>query len=141
VMDFLAEIAAFIQAQASHPRFAAAVAELGRAQQAMGGTLGKLLEWGQAGELTLPPLMANRVLDMMSELAVGRLLLEGAVIAHDRLSGVGETHPDRAFYLGKCHSAVYFALNVLPGVRHKAEVVALGDKSAVEIPDEAFATL
>jgi alkylation response protein AidB-like acyl-CoA dehydrogenase len=141
VMDFLAEIAAFVQAQASHPRLAAAVAELGRAQQAMGGTLGKLQEWGQAGELTLPPLMANRVLDMMSELAVGRLLLEGAVIAHDRLSGVGESHPDRAFYLGKCHSAVYFALNVLPGVRHKAEVVALGDKSAVEIPDEAFATL
>jgi hypothetical protein len=85
--------------------------------------------------------MANRVLEMMAELAVARLLLEGAVIAHDKLAGLGETHPDRAFYLGKCHAATYFALNVLPGVRHKAEIVALSDRSAVDIPEEAFATL
>jgi alkylation response protein AidB-like acyl-CoA dehydrogenase len=141
VRDFLGEVSAFAQTHASHPRFAAAAAELGRAQAAMAQTLDQLSQWGQAGDVALAPLMANRVLEMMAELAVARLLLEGAVIAHDRLPALSETHPDRAFYLGKCHAAMYFALNILPGVRHKAEIVVQADKSAVDIPEGAFATV
>jgi alkylation response protein AidB-like acyl-CoA dehydrogenase len=141
VLDFLQEVAAFAQEHAAHPRFAPAIAELTRAHAAMGQTLDKLFEWGQAGDLALPPLMANRVLEMMAELAVARLLLEGAVIAHDRLAELNDSHPDHAFYLGKCHAASYFALNILPGVRHKSEVIALADRSPVDIPDEAFSTL
>jgi hypothetical protein len=78
---------------------------------------------------------------MMAEVAVGTLLLEGAVIAHEKLGAIGETHPDRAFYLGKCHAATYYALNILPGVRFKAETIALADRSPIDIPDEAFATV
>lgn len=141
VLDFLTEVGDFAKAQAEHPRFAAAAAELEKGQAAAGQVLGKLMEWGQKGDLGLPPLMATRVLDMMAELAVARLLLEAGVIAHAKLAEVKRDHPDHAFYLGKCHAAVYYALNVLPGARHKAEIIALSDRSALDIPEEAFATV
>jgi alkylation response protein AidB-like acyl-CoA dehydrogenase len=141
VADFLTEVAAFAQSLAGHPRLAAAGAELGRAHGAIGETLGKLMSWGGQGDLALPPLMANRVLEMMAETAVARLLLEGAVIACDKLAKTPGDHPDHAFYTGKCHAAVYYALNVLPGVRHKAEIIAVADRSALDIPEESFATL
>jgi hypothetical protein len=89
----------------------------------------------------MPQLVANRFLELMAELAVGRLLLEGAVLAHDRAAVLSPEHRDRAFYLGRCHSAVYFALNVLPGAESKAAIIEAGDRSALDIPDEAFATL
>ena len=41
---------------------------------------------------------------------------------------------------GKTAAALYFARNVLPGVQHKAELLAEEDKSPLEIADEAFAT-
>ena len=44
----------------------------------------KLLMWFQTGKLAMVPLVANRFLEMMSELAVGWLLLEGAVIADEK---------------------------------------------------------
>jgi alkylation response protein AidB-like acyl-CoA dehydrogenase len=140
-IDFLTEITQFVATHAAHPRFAAAVTELKRAMEAVSPMMMKLLEWGQAGELALPQLVANRILDMMAELAVGSLLLQGGIIAHERLASLPQSNPDWAFYTGRCHSAVYFALNVLPGVRHKAEIVELGDRSALDIPDAAFATL
>jgi alkylation response protein AidB-like acyl-CoA dehydrogenase len=142
VIDFLTEVGKFAETHAAHPRFAAAVAELAKSQAVAGGILGKLMEWGQKGEMGLPPLVANRVLEMMAELAVAWLLLEGGVVAHDKLTALnGGSHPDHAFYLGKCHAAIYYALNVLPGVRHKAEIIGLGDRSSLDIPEEAFATV
>ena len=46
---------------------------------------------------------------------------------------------DRAFYAGKKFAARYFALNVLPGVAAKAQLIAREDRSAIDIPVEAFA--
>jgi hypothetical protein len=78
---------------------------------------------------------------MMSELAVGWLLLEQAIIAREASSKLEASHPDRAFYDGKLHSALYFARNVLPGVAFKAKVLSSEDTSAVDIAVESFATL
>ena len=141
IMDFLTDVGTFAKTHAAHPKLGPAIAELERATGALGGVLGKLMEWGKAGNVDLPPLAANRVLEMMAEVAVGTLLLEGAVIADAKLAETGETHPDRAFYLGKIAAARYYALNVVPGVRFKAETVLAGDRSPLDIPDEAFATL
>ena len=138
-LDFLAEVARFAEAYADHPRFGSAMPELRRAHEAMGQTMMTLMQWGQAGDRALPQLVANRVLEMMAELAVAWLLLEGGVLAHRKLDAA--TGPDRAFYTGRCHSALYYALNVLPGVHHKAEIIAKADRSALDIPDDAFATL
>jgi alkylation response protein AidB-like acyl-CoA dehydrogenase len=140
-LDFLSDVARFIEQQASHPRLALSIAELKKAHAAAGQVFAKLMEWGKAGKVDITALSANRVLDAMAELTVGWLLLEGAVIAHDALAKLSEGQPDYAFYLGKCHAAVYFARNVLPDVVSKVEVLAREDRSALEIPEEAFATV
>ncbi|MFI5305902.1 MAG: acyl-CoA dehydrogenase [Polyangiales bacterium] len=141
VLDFLGEVAAFAKTHAEHPRLGKAMAELGKAHAAAGKAITRLMQWAQDREMALPQLAANRFLELMAELTVGRLLLEGAVIAHERLATVSDGHPDHAFYLGRCHSAVYFALNILPGAAHKAELIEAADRSPLDIPDDAFASV
>jgi alkylation response protein AidB-like acyl-CoA dehydrogenase len=140
-LDFLSEVSRFIEQHLAHPRFASAIAELKRANAAVGQILGKLMEWAKVGNVELTSLSANRVLDAMAELTVGWLLLEGGVIAHDKLKKLSESQPDYHFYLGKCLAAQYFALNVVPAVISKADVMGKEDRSALEIPEEAFATV
>ena len=94
--------------------------------------------------MPLVPLAANAVLEMMGEVAVGWLLLEGATIALEALGRVpagpeGDAH--RAFYEGKKHAATYFAKTVLPHVKLTADVLAREDSSALDIPTAAFATV
>ena len=86
------------------------------------------------------PLAANRFLAMMSELTLGWLLLDAATIALERQAGLSADDPDRAFYEGKRHAAAYFAENVLPDVTAAAQVLGTGNRSALDIPDAAFAT-
>ncbi len=139
--EFLGDIGAFVEANRAHPTLADGVKVLGEAHEAVGASVMRLLGWFQSGQIQLVPLASTRFLEMMSELAVGWLLLEGAHIAEQRLADVAEGHPDRAFYEGKRHAALFFARNVLPGVVHKAQVLEAGDTSAIDIPDAAFATV
>ena len=88
------------------------------------------------GKVERVPLAANRFLTMMSELTLGWLLLEQAVIA---LENVGNANAaDTAFYEGKRYSAQFFAQNILPHVTHLASVISGDDESALLIPEEAL---
>jgi hypothetical protein len=81
---------------------------------------------------------------MMSEVAVGWLLLDGARIALDAQASLpaGEAGAqERAFYEGKKHAAIYFARTVLPNVKHDADILGREDTSALDIPLESFATV
>jgi hypothetical protein len=101
----------------------------------------KLLMWFQTGNIGMVPLVANRFLEMMAEAVVAWLLLEGAVIAHEKLATVAADHPDHAFYSGKIAAAQYFARNVLPGVGDKSRLIETADRTALDISDAAFATV
>jgi len=138
---FLGDVQKFVAAHSSHPALGAAVKKLGAAQEALAGTAMRMLMWFQSGQLALVPLSANRFCDMMSELTVAWLLLEGAVVAETAKAKVDAGHPDHAFYAGKTAAALYYARNVLPGVEHKAQLLADEDKSPLEISDAAFATV
>lgn len=138
---FLGDVAKFVAAHSADPTLGGAVKKLGAAQEAVAGTAMRLLMWFQSGQLALVPLSANRFCEMMSELAVGWLLLEGAVVAGKALAKTDAGHPDHAFYTGKVQAALYFARNVLPGVEHKAQLLAEEDKSPLDMPDAAFATV
>ena len=84
---------------------------------------------------------ANRFLEMMSELAVGWLLLERRVHRRTRRGAkLAADHPDRAFYEGKSYAPLYYARNVLPSVEHGAQLMALEDATPMEITDAAFAS-
>ncbi len=138
---FLGDVAKFVAANSNHPTLGPAVKKLGAAQEAVAGTAMRLLMWFQSGQLTLVPLSANRFCEMMSELTVAWLLLDGAVVAENAKKGVAAGHPDAAFYEGKVQAALYYARNILPGVEHKAQLLADEDKSPLEISDAAFATV
>jgi len=140
VLDLLSDIGRFVAANAEHPKLGRAVAELRKAQDAAGKLLTLLMSWG-TGKLELTSLYANRVLEAFAELTVAWLLLEGGVIAHESSQDLSAGTRDHTFYAGKVFAAQYFALNVLPGVLSKVEILGLEDQSALAIPEEAFATL
>ncbi|EYF01497.1 acyl-CoA dehydrogenase [Chondromyces apiculatus] len=144
LQGFLGDVAAFVKANEKHPVLGKAVKELGEAQEAVAGTAMRLLGWFQMGKMPMVPLSANRFLEMMSETAVAWLLLDAAKIALDaqeKLPAGDESASERAFYEGKKHTALYYALNVLPHVRLSAEILGREDSSALEISTESFATV
>jgi hypothetical protein len=101
----------------------------------------QFLAWFQGGQLENVPLVSTRFLQIMSELTVGWLLLDGAAIALEKQKAIAKDHPDWSFYEGKKHAAVYWAHNVLAGVASIAEILKVADRSPLEIPDAAFATV
>ncbi len=140
VQAFAADIAKFVAANSAHPVLGASVKKLGEAQNAVTGAAMQVLTWFSTGNVAIVPLVSTRFLEMMSELCVAWLLLDAAVIADKKKDGVAEGHPDRAFYAGKQHAAVYYANNVLPGVAEKAGILAAEDRSSLDIPLDSFAT-
>jgi hypothetical protein len=138
---FAADVAKFTSAHAGHEKLGPEVKRLASAQESLTASALKLLMWFQTGNIAMVPLAANRFLEMMSEFTVCWMLLEGAVIAAEKIKAVAADHPDHAFYTGKIAAAQYFARNVLPGVAEKAKLLEQEDRSPLDIPDAAFATV
>jgi hypothetical protein len=137
---FMSDVSAFVDAHRDNAEFGADVRRLEAAQEAVVTSAMSLLAWSQSGKTALIPLAANRFLEMMSQLAVGWLLLDAGLVATAAQSRLPAGNPDRSFYEGKRAAAKWFARNVLPTVEHHGKVLALEDASAMEIPDAAFAT-
>jgi alkylation response protein AidB-like acyl-CoA dehydrogenase len=138
---FLTDVAKFVAKHSDHAKIGPEVKRLGAAQEALAGSAMKLLGWFQSGQMELVPLYANRFLEMMAELSVAWMLLDGAVIAIEKAKGVAANHPDGAFYAGKLQASLYYARNVLPNVEHQARLMQTEDRSALDIPDAAFASV
>jgi alkylation response protein AidB-like acyl-CoA dehydrogenase len=139
--NFLGDIQKFIDAHKESPELKESVELLQKAHQAVGASVMQFLGWFQGGQMARIPLSAELFLEMMSELAVGWLLLEQASIAARSEQSVHEGHPDRHFYAGKRYAARWFARSVLSLVPAKARNIAAADDSPNEIADEAFATV
>jgi hypothetical protein len=77
---------------------------------------------------------------MMSQLAIGWLLLDAGVRAEKALAKLSQGDPDYQFYLGKRYSALWYGRNVIPQVENLAKMAALEDSSPMDIADAAFAT-
>ncbi|MFW5875141.1 MAG: acyl-CoA dehydrogenase [Myxococcota bacterium] len=133
---FLGDVQALIEKHNDHEVLGASIERLSKAHEAVAGSAMQYLDWFQKGEMERIPLTSEMFLEMMSELAVGWLLLEQAVIAVEKLGD--DPGSDEAFYEGKKHAAIFFAHNVLPHVVSKAKILASGDTSPVGIPDDGF---
>ena len=72
---------------------------------------------------------------------VAWLMLDGAVIADEKLKAVDKAHPDAAFYGGKVQAALYYARSVLPAVELKAKQMLEEDRSPLDISDAGFASV
>lgn len=141
---FLGDVARFIAESEKHPFIGAFTKDLAQAHEAVAGTAMRLLSWFQGGRMQMVPLVANRVLEMMSELCCAWLLCDAARIAHDKLEKLApgeESAADRAFYEGKKFVAAYFVRNILPHAKLTAEILGREDTSAIDIPEASFAAI
>ncbi|NLJ73181.1 MAG: acyl-CoA dehydrogenase, partial [Syntrophomonadaceae bacterium] len=84
------------------------------------------------------PLLSRRILTATSQLYAGRCILDQALVAVQKCEEISPSHYDYNFYVGKIMSAKYYLRNVVPNVMLVASIVKDGDKSALDIPLEAF---
>jgi alkylation response protein AidB-like acyl-CoA dehydrogenase len=138
---FVADVTSFAADAGDHPALGADVRRLAAAVRALSASAARVRTWTESGRMEMAALVANRFLEMMSEVAVGWLLLEGAQIAWERREGRPAADPDSAFYTAKITTAAYYARNVLPGAELKARQIEDEDRSALETPDAGFATI
>ena len=136
--QFMGDIGAFVEAHRQDPIYAAEIEILGAAQEAVLQLAMGFLEWSQSDQLALVPLNANRFLTIMSQLAVGWLLLDAALLSEKAAKGLAADHPDREFYLGKRASALWYARNVLSGIPGASKAALLKDASPMELPENGF---
>jgi alkylation response protein AidB-like acyl-CoA dehydrogenase len=141
VQQFTKDVQAFIAANKDHPAVKDGVVALGQALEALTATGGKFMMWFGGGKMEMVPLAANRFLEMMAETTIGWLLLDAAVIADAAAKQLPADHPDLAFYTGKKFAAQYYAANVLPLVAAKGQMLGREDRTAIDIPTAAFATI
>ncbi len=136
---FLTDIQRFIDENKDTPELAESIAHLQAAHEAVAASVMQFVGWFKGGKLEHIPLAAEEFLAVMSELAVGWLLLDQAAIALAKLPETSETHPDFAFYTGKKISAQYFAKGVLATLPSRVQRLSAIDTLPVDMPDEAFA--
>ncbi len=124
---------------------------LGQALEDVQGHLGHMLGWAmaarddvaKAGELYKTGLHTVSMLESLSELLIGWLLLRQAEVAHDALGGDGGASDrpagrDTDFYTGKVATARYWARTVLPRTRFRREQAMAEDGSLMDLPEAAF---
>jgi len=81
-------------------------------------------------------LHANSLLESVSEVVIGWLLLKHAEVALNALPDAEAK--DKAFYEGKIASARFFARHALPKTQIRREAAEAEDGSLMDLPDEAF---
>ncbi len=138
---FLTDIQSFITDNKDTPELQEGIGHLQAAHEAVAASVMQFIGWFKGGKLEHIPLAAEDFLNIMSDLAVGWLLLDQASIALKKLPETSETHPDHAFYTGKKFAAQYFANSVLTTLSSRTQRLSAIDTIPVEIPDEAFATI
>ena len=138
---FLMDIQRFVDAHRGHEVLGAAIAHLQNAHEALAIAVTQFIGWFKGGEIEQIPLAAEDFLALLSDLAVGWLLLEQAAIAVEKLPETSPTHPDHPFYTGKKYAALHFASEVLRTVPDRVKRLRDIEALPIEIPDEAFATV
>ncbi|NLV21285.1 MAG: acyl-CoA dehydrogenase [Syntrophomonadaceae bacterium] len=99
------------------------------------GTLGGYM--GE-GKVRMMPLFSTRILHATAKLLGGKLILDQAMLAQKKIDELGQEHFDYAFYAGKIASARFYIGNIVPEIETTSKIFKNGDKSALEIPEEAF---
>ena len=118
---------------------------LGRALEDVQGHLGIHVQQSMAAmndaeqrsELYKVGLHSVALLNSISELVIGWLLLRHADVARQQLDG-GASGADDAFYTGKLATARWFSQHVLPKARQRRELAEIEDGSLMDIPEGAF---
>ena len=147
VMSFIMELNSFIAKNKGHEALGEYVGLLDEAKNAMAGTVMEFSKYGAKDPL-YPVQYATPLLEMFGEVILGQLLLEQALIAHDKLAPIYEAagatdaaaqrkvqldNTEAKFYAGKIANATFFTTQVLPSVGAKAKSMASGDRTVLNV--------
>jgi hypothetical protein len=138
MQSYMATLEEFIGGLKDNETVGSLVAQLDDAKNTLLNTTMKIAGIAMEGDLEYVMSIATRYLHMFGEVAMSRELIEQAAIAAEALKTTDADTVDHAFYTGKIHSAKFFVNNILPGVAMKATVIENGDRSCLEIPENAF---
>lgn len=139
--NFMSILDGFIQTHKNHPTLGDLVRRFGQAKDKLSEVTMHLGGLSMAGDRLYPVLCATPYLYLFGDVLTAYLLLEQAVVAQEKLQSPGKGSGERAeeaFYAGKLMSARFFVTNLLPAVEHRAQGILSGDRSALEIAEEAF---
>ncbi len=139
--DFLGDVTGFVERYSDDHAVGKEVRLLGEAAQALQDAGGNLMQYMMSSKLDQLTLCCSPFLEAMSEVTVGHLLLEAAVIAEqERTQDERQSQEEFDFYAGKVMAGKFFANFVLPNVLDKCRTIASNDRSALDIPDAGFST-
>jgi len=138
VRNFMADVTAFVKENENHETLGGEIKRLGKANDALNETTMNYMKFFQSGQLRQIPLTATRFLEILAEVAVAWLLLEGALLSHEKMQDLAEGDREFNFYAGKIHTARFFIRNILPGVKMKADIIADADTSSLDIEENQF---
>lgn len=140
--DFLGDLTGFVERYSEDPAVGKEVKLLGEAAQALQDAGGNLMQYMMSSKLDQLTLCCSPFLEAMSEVTVGHLLLEAAVIAEEeRTQDERQSQEEFDFYAGKVMAGKFYANFVLPNVLDKCRTIASNDRSALDIPDAGFSTV
>ncbi len=135
---WMTELKQSIEAIKDNPEFAKEYALLSEAFGAYRQIQKTAMGFYMEGKFNMLPLFATRVLHATSKLYCGMLIVEQAVLAASKIAELGEGHFDYAFYKGKVESARYYVRNIVPEVMTTARIIADGDTSVLDVPEDSF---
>jgi alkylation response protein AidB-like acyl-CoA dehydrogenase len=141
LMALAAEITETVKGGGSDDPFTTERELLGKAMDDVQGQLGVMVgnlmgAMGEPGLVYRVGLHTNNLLDSLSEVAIGWLLIRHAEIAHDLLADADGDEKD--YLTGKVASARWFAANVLPKTAARRMVAESEQGELMELPDAAF---
>ena len=135
---WLTEFEDFIDDNAGHPAFVKEFFLLNEAFEDFNVVVSKLNLLRTEGKEDLVKFYAQRVLHAAGKLICGKLLLEMAVIAHEKRESLDPDDADCHFYDGKVASARFFARNVLPEICALISIVNEADTTAMTVDERIF---
>ena len=136
--DWFQEVSKFIEEHRKDDDFALDFNILDRAIKITGEYPMRFLDYFQGGKTPLVAVHATRFNECFSEVLMGQLMLEQALIAREKLNEVDANSSDGIFYRGKVETVKYFCRNILPNVFARHIAFKEEDTSALDIPEEAF---
>ena len=140
-MNFIGTLNEFVEAHKGNEALKDLVAKLETGKDKLSEITMHLGGLSMSGDPIYPVLSATPYLFLFGDVLMAYLLTWQAVIAQEKLDSLGkkpEEDAEAAFYSGKVMSARFFVNNLLPNAYSNIEGIMSGDRSALEIAEEAF---
>ncbi len=139
--NFIALVTEFGAKHQDHTELKDLVSSFISAKDKLVEVTGHLAEIGKSGDQKYYVLSATPYYHIFGDLVIAYMLLWQAIVAQEKFNALDkkpEENAEAAFYSGKIMNARFFINNILPHVHSYVVGITNGDRSSLEIAEEAF---